>query len=412
MEKKGIKKILDNVLPYISLSQISQQYFGKTRTWMYHKLNEDIVNNTQYQLNDTEIEKLILALENIGSDINKAIGELKIIRNKNKTGKGQYYTINNPFGYMLFDKWIKQIPKYPNIKVLEPFAGSNHIVKLIQQIDKSIVNWTCYDIAPPPKNKNPTEKYKVVKRDTILNFPKGYNVAITNPPYLAHNSATKNNLPYPQTKYDDLYKLCLDTMLNNCKYVAAIIPESFITANLFHDRLFGVISINKKMFENTDCPVCLALFIPAKKNNGDFDLYIGDKYAGSYLELKKYDLSEYQQYKTDWNLTDPKGKIGVRCVDSHKKPNIKFIDGDSINPKKIFFTSRSFTRISGLPENIDTNIFIEECNAELKKYRDNTKDVFLTSFKNLLQKGSKYRRRIDFKTIRAIMNKTLDKLKN
>ena len=37
-------------------------------------------------------------------------------------------------------------------------------------------------------------------------------------------------------------------MLDKYNFIAAIIPESFIVANIFQDRLYGVISLTQEMF--------------------------------------------------------------------------------------------------------------------------------------------------------------------
>jgi len=90
-------------------------------------------------------------------------------------------------------------------------------------------DFVSYDINPG--------SLEVKKRDAIKEFPQGYKLIITNPPYLAKNSAHRKKIDFPTTKYDDLYKLCLEIMLKNCDYVGAIIPASFINADLFLDRL-------------------------------------------------------------------------------------------------------------------------------------------------------------------------------
>ena len=81
-----------------------------------------------------------------------------------------------------------------------------------------------------------------------------------------------------------------------------------------------------------------------------------------------------------------------------------------INPDDIKVSSRAFTRISGLPEDVNRDNFIDKCNSLLQEYRNNTQDVFLTSFKRV-RKDGKYRRRLDFKTIRIILNKALTYIK-
>ena len=103
---------------------------------------------------------------------------------------------------------------------------------------------------------------EVKKRDTTQYFPQGYKLIITNPPYLAKNSACRKKIEFVNTKHDDLYKLCLEIMLKNCDYVGAIIPASFINADLFLDRLHSYTLLSSQMFMDTENPICLALFSP------------------------------------------------------------------------------------------------------------------------------------------------------
>ena len=312
---------------------------------------------------------------------------------------GQYFTITNPFNNDLFKEWFGIA--YDNIEnkiVLEPFAGNKDIVCHIDELyHNKGLEWDCYDIEPKQDN--------VRYNDSIQLFPTGYDMVITNPPYLAKTSASRLKLPYPDTYYDDVYKLCVHLMLKNCKYIAAIIPESFITSDLFHDRLYGVISLNIKMFTDTECPVCLALFVPRKESD-DFVFYVGNNKVGNYNELKKYNLSEFSKDNVNWKFNDPYGIIGVKCVDNQVSNDIYFHHGDKIKSEDIKVSSRAFTRISGLPDNIDLDDFIKKCNIILNEYRDKTHDIFLTSFKGLRKDGV-YRRRIDFRTVKCIMNKAI-----
>lgn len=317
---------------------------------------------------------------------------------------GQYFTKCNPFNNELFDIWFKNAYKEANNKVIiEPFAGNKDIIQHINTLYNNMnIEWKCYDIDPVYED--------IIYNDSISNFPCGYSIAITNPPYLAKVSASRMKIDFPETIHDDIYKLCLDIMLQNCDYVAAIIPESFITAEIFHERLYGVISLNMKMFSDTECPVCLALFVPNKKKNNDFIFYIGNIKIGYYSELLKYNLSEFYKSNIGWKFNDKDGCIGVKCVDNQNTDSIYFHEGELIEPSSIKISSRAFTRISGLPNNIERDRFINECNDILKEYRKRTHDIFLTSFKGLRKDGV-YRRRIDFKTIKCIMNKAISNLK-
>lgn len=333
---------------------------------------------------------------------------------ENKKLNGQFFTIMNPFVSNVFYMWFESIPTYKKNKIIEPFAGSNNIVKMINDLKIADVSWFCYDIEPSMYNAVP--KVNVEIMDTIENFPKIKDcyVAITNPPYLAKNSATRSGFHYKYNKYDDLYKKCLEVMLENCEYVAAIIPESFITSKLFHNRLKAVVSLTCKMFKDTECPVCLALFSPEEeidKING-FEIYKqGDiTRIGTYNQLQKYVFkSEFN--KRNWVFNDPNGSVGIYCCDNTKMASIEFVKGNLISPLKIKSTSRAITRISGIPDNVNLDNFINLCNLKLKEYRIKTKDVFLTSFKGL-RDDNMYRRRLDFETARNIMSLALEEMSN
>lgn len=323
---------------------------------------------------------------------------------QNKRELGQYFTRTNPFSHPLFTEWMALSGYDTEGVILEPFAGANNILKLMDESGYHN-QWKCYDIEPPRENAFP--QYKVEYRDTIENFPTGYKVCVTNCPYLGKSSARRRKINYPWEE-DDLYKVCLNRMLDNCDYVAAIIPESFITAKIHKDRLWGVISLTCKMFSDTECPVCLAMFTP--QGSEQTKIYANDEYLGTLEELSEIDLTDDTKYH-EWVFNDKNGSVGVKTVDNQKENDCKFFDGDLIKPESIKISSRSFTRVSGLPDNVDKEEFFAVCNDILKDYRDKTKDVLMTSFKGLRADG-KYRRRLDFKTVRCILNralKTIDK---
>jgi hypothetical protein len=321
--------------------------------------------------------------------------------NVNKKLKGQFFTTTNPFANKLFLKWFNNIPNIKNELLLEPFAGSGNITKMLQNVGLKN-QWKCFDIEP-----STTKDLPIKQQDTLKKYPKGFNVALTNPPYLAKNSATRDNLPFPKTKYDDLYKFCLETMLSNNKYVAAIIPESFITQGLFHNRLYGVVSLTYKMFDDTDCPVCLALFNPGKSK--DFLIYSDNKELGYYQQIKQTSINPQKSLNLTFN--DPTGAIGLFGVDNTKENSIKFVLGDSIDSNTIKPTSRAITRISinSSNANIDYNLLVNNANEILNKHRESTFDLFFTAFKGL-RKDRKYRRRLDYKNAKNILTIAYEKI--
>ena len=315
---------------------------------------------------------------------------------------GQFYTTYNPFNLDPFHRWLKSIPDYKTTTILEPFAGANNIVQMVEDLGYTN-HWDCFDIDPESQDDNSTA-YPVIQRDTLSNYPTDYSIAITNPPYLAKNSASRRNLPFPTTHFEDLYQLALHTMLTHTPYVAAIIPESFITQNLFHNLLYAIISLPCKMFENTEVPVCLALFTPSTQQStpNDFQLWSSNKLLGNYSTLKN--LIVPSPHSLPWTFNDPQGHITLYAVDSQKGPTIRFaLSSTEKNLPTIKHSSRSITRISSTVPSSLLPCLVKEANALLATMRSQTSDAFLTSFKGLRHDGQ-YRRRLDFAQARNILN--------
>jgi hypothetical protein len=72
-----VKEILCEITNYITLSPIANNHYRKSRQWLYHKINEDVINNVQYKLSDEEIDILISALDGIKDNIYNVIRNLE-----------------------------------------------------------------------------------------------------------------------------------------------------------------------------------------------------------------------------------------------------------------------------------------------------------------------------------------------
>lgn len=338
---------------------------------------------------------------------------------ENKKNLGQYFTIQNPFHNQVFKNWLNNakqniLKNYPECYFYEPFVGSGNIVKMIEQIDSN-TKWKTADIDDTNLSDDFKVKYHFVKENSIekMNVSKN-SIIITNPPYLGKSSASKQKLTYNYPEYDDLYKKCLEIMLKNCDYVSAIIPESFITSKLFTERIDKIISITNRLFNDTKCPVCLALFskkvnIDKKKvdidkkseySKNNYTLYRNETLIGNILDIQKNsNLVKNNLVNIQFNVKD--GNLGIICVDNTKGNSICFCESGFINPDEIKVSSRTKTRVKVDIEITDK--FINECNLVLNEYRKQTQDIFLTSFKGL-RKDNMYRRRLDFKTARMVIN--------
>jgi len=74
IEETNIKMQLLGVANIVSLSYISKEYFQKTRTWLYQKINGNKVNGKEARFTPEEISTFNFALQ----DISKRIGSTVI----------------------------------------------------------------------------------------------------------------------------------------------------------------------------------------------------------------------------------------------------------------------------------------------------------------------------------------------
>ena len=315
---------------------------------------------------------------------------------------GVYYTkLCNPFDSIPFYKWIKKYALRDK-KILEPFAGSNSIISFLQEIGMA-KKYQSYDINPSASN--------IYFRDTIASYPTGFDCCITNPPWFYKSSAIRRKNNYPNTHYNNIYKLCLHQSLKNNLFVVMLLPASFATAcfdsgfflreNLFYSRLETVIFINKPLFLDTENPVCLALFTSKKTSNIYF--YNDNEYIGNYQKLASC-LPHKKSNKIRFNI--PNGELGFIAIDNHKSPSIRFCKGEELENYKIKNSSRSITRITGLGGERVSDNFLTNINNYVMQVRKKTQDVFLTPFKGLRVDG-KYRRRMSYAIARKIIGSVL-----
>lgn len=308
----------------------------------------------------------------------------KEVAAKSKRATGCFYTRNNPFDNAPFRTWAAAAG-LPGGVVLEPFAGGNHLITMLQNAglcDEAI----SYDINPGAP--------KVRRRDTLLSFPRGYDVCITNPPWLARNSATRRGLPFPKTPYDDLYKHCLSLCLSNCRYVAALVPESFICGGLFHSGLDSFVSLNRGMFMDTDHPVGLALF--GAGGSSSPSVFCGNKRIGTLATMRKY--CPPSSGGRDIVFNAPDGNLGLLALDNTSGASIRFCAAAELAGYPVRQSCRAITKIKvpGKPK-------IGEYNNFINNFRKTTRDVFLTAYRGLRKDGY-YRRRLDYALARDIIN--------
>lgn len=70
----SVKARLNEVLPILPLSYIAEQYFQKSKSWLYQRLNGNIVNGSPAQFTQEEIKTLNFALQ----DLSKKLGSISL----------------------------------------------------------------------------------------------------------------------------------------------------------------------------------------------------------------------------------------------------------------------------------------------------------------------------------------------
>lgn len=65
-----IKKDLEAINEFTSMSYIAKHYFGKTRHWLYQRINGSLVNGKTVSFSSEEKQKLATALKELSMKIN------------------------------------------------------------------------------------------------------------------------------------------------------------------------------------------------------------------------------------------------------------------------------------------------------------------------------------------------------
>ena len=69
LQSKAIKEKLAEVSDGLSLAYIAKQYFGKSKEWLYQRLNGSVVNGKQAGFKREEVVKLQMAIRDFGNKL-------------------------------------------------------------------------------------------------------------------------------------------------------------------------------------------------------------------------------------------------------------------------------------------------------------------------------------------------------
>lgn len=313
---------------------------------------------------------------------------------------GQFFTVK--------ELWLKPqildfIKESKRKIAFDPFAGAGNLLEVAKSIGFT-----------KTKGMDIDENLSWKINDSLVRIPKVENsIIITNPPYLAKQSASRLKIDlttyFSKEKYDDLYLIALDKMIEASKFVVAIIPESFINSNYTQKNLLHSITIlEENPFADTENPVCVVCFDGIKKDFSEIKVYKSDKFVNTLSDIFKIRIEPQNTKKILFNNLN--GWLGLRAVDNtDDKTFIKFDFKENINydwAHKIKISSRHITLID-----VDVPIeqrqkLIDRANLLLNQIRQQSADVLLTPFKGNTKKGIR-RRRLDFRLARAIIEKSI-----
>lgn len=332
---------------------------------------------------------------------------------RKKSNLGQFNTRNNVWLRPHIEEFIKDVGASV---VVDPFAGRGDLLHAV----KGIGEWEVagYDIDP-----DLCTDMGWTWNDSLDEVPYHSDaIVVTNPPYLAKNSAARNGLDnYEYFKdpdnaaCEDLYQIALRKVLERYKKAVFIIPETYFQTAMFKTHLHSYTIIEENPFTDTDCPVCVSCFdvqndfLSIAGNN--YAIYKNDAYVFCKHELEdrlwKFNSPRYA------NLTfnAPNGQLGLRAVDGvNPYDKIRFDKPKRLNYSldKIGESSRSITLIDVHGYKINER-FLRHVNFWLRKLRRDTHDVVLSPFKNNNKLGIR-RRRLDYHWARKIIEKAMETL--
>ena len=255
--------------------------------------------------------------------------------------------------------------------------------------------------------------------DSLLHIPHIERaIIITNPPYLSNYSASRKKvmsdvaLYFKNSEHDNLYLIALDRMLEAQTYVVALVPETFLNA-LYpqKNKLHSLTVLEENPFEDTDSPVCVVCFDGIPKSPKTIKVYKNEDYIMSLEELESMRPKAKHTVAAKFNAPD--GWLGLRAVDTTDPNNtIKFDLKENFDydwEKGIKISSRLLSTISIEVSPKDRPMFIKRCNDLLSEMRKKTNDLILSPFKGNMKNGVR-RRRLDYYTARAIMEKAYEEL--
>lgn len=320
-----------------------------------------------------------------------------------KRSLGQFFTKNH---FWLKAHILDFITSTNRETIVDPYAGGGDLLQVAKKLGfRETIGFDIDKSLPWEIN------------DSLISIPKIKNsLIITNPPYLTNYSAKRkkifNNVKkyFESCAYDDLYQLAIEKSMASSDFGVMIIPETFINSSFPKNRLHSITVIEDLMFHDTETPICVICFDNKYKSLDKVQVYKNDEYIDTLGHLEKLRKKPKKNTSITFNSID--GQIALRAVDMTTIDKmIQFMESEELNydRKNIKISSRLITLID---MDIDRDLLlpvITNSNRILQQYRNETNDLLLSPFKGNNKEGRR-RRRLDYKTARAILEESIDSI--
>jgi hypothetical protein len=329
-----------------------------------------------------------------------------------KQNLGQFNTKNDVW----LQPQIKEFIRHSGcVFGIDPFAGQGDLVRAANELGlKQVMG---YDI-----DLEINKKYGWWWNDSLESIPSAGlgTILITNPPYLAKNSANRNDYDgykyFTGNNYEDLYQLAIEKVIQKYKYSVLIIPETYFQNKIAEEHLVSYTVLEENPFVDTDCPVCVVCFDVRNDfmlmSQNEYKIYKKDEFLFTNFQLEDL-LREFIPNKDcDITFNAPEGNLGLRAVDgTDPGDRIRFCRPEDLGYSldDIKESSRAIT-VLDVPYKIDDKFF-QVVNWYLETIRATTHDVIFAPFKNNNKNGER-RRRLDYGWARKIINLTVEGLTN
>lgn len=307
---------------------------------------------------------------------------------------GQFFTKKDLW---LFPHVMEFIKKYDPKVIIDPFAGNGDLLRIFA--DKFAIRGFDIDPSLGWPVRNSLAKIRKSKSGFL----------VTNPPYLSKVSSSRKKIfhsAFTDNKFEDLYLIALQKMLDSKMPGVAILPETFINSSFDMKNVFSITILIPNPFEDTEVPVCIVCFDP----NQIFDdvlIYKNSIKIGNLNQIRTNVNKIFIKNKNHQvRFNDGEGKLALIAYDGMNGESIRFLLSKELKYKReIKHSSRVVTKIS-ISQTV-TNKMVEQLNFLLSKYRSVSNDILLSPFKGNVKNGNSRRRRLDYTTARKIISEVL-----